>query len=48
MQFLADNEPGFVLSNIKDEDGDDLKATVVDTLMRVDLNQPLRPDKVPN
>ncbi|GAP73713.1 Zn-dependent aminopeptidase [Pseudoalteromonas sp. SW0106-04] len=43
MQFLADNEPGFVLSNIKDEDGDDLKATVVDTLMRVDLNQPLRP-----
>ncbi len=45
MQFLADNEPGFVVSNIKDGSGKELKATIVDTLMRIDLNEPLRPGK---
>ncbi|MDP4985487.1 M1 family metallopeptidase [Pseudoalteromonas tunicata] len=44
-QFMSDNELGYTLSNIKDSSGKALNATVVGTLMRVDLNQPLKPGK---
>ncbi len=44
-QFMSDNELGFTLSNIKDDDGKPLKATVVGTLLRLDLNAPLKPGK---
>ncbi|CCQ10549.1 Zn-dependent aminopeptidase [Pseudoalteromonas luteoviolacea B = ATCC 29581] len=44
-QFIADNELGFVVENIKDNSGRALQATIVDTLMRVDLNEPLKPGK---
>lgn len=44
-QFMADNELGFQIANVKDEDGKELKVTVVDTLMRIDLNEPLKPGK---
>lgn len=40
-QFMADNELGFVISNVTDSNGQELKVTIVDTMMRVDLNQPL-------
>ncbi|WP_419146876.1 M1 family metallopeptidase [Pseudoalteromonas 'SMAR'] len=40
-QFMADNELGFVISNVTDSKGQELKVTIVDTMMRVDLNQPL-------
>ncbi len=44
-QFMADNELGYQIANVKDEDGKELKVTVVDTLMRIDLNKPLKPGK---
>lgn len=44
-QFMSDNELGFTVANVKDESGKELKVTVVDTLMRVDLNEPLKPGK---
>ena len=44
-QFMADNELGYQIANVKDEDGKELKVTVVDTLMRIDLNEPLKPGK---
>ncbi|KTF16936.1 M1 family metallopeptidase [Pseudoalteromonas sp. H105] len=44
-QFMHDNELGFTIANVKDESGDELKVTVVDTLMRIDLNEPLKPGK---
>ena len=44
-QFMNDNELGFTIANVKDESGDELKVTVVDTLMRIDLNEPLKPGK---
>lgn len=42
-QFMNDNELGYTISNVKDEDGKALRVTVVDTLMRIDLNTPLKP-----
>ena len=44
-QFMTDNELGFAISNVKDEDGKALRVTIVDTLMRIDLNEPLKPGK---
>lgn len=44
-QFMNDNELGFTIANVKDDSGDELKVTVVDTLMRIDLNEPLKPGK---
>lgn len=44
-QFMQDNELGYEISNVKDSRGKPLKVTVVDTLMRVDLNRPLKPGK---
>lgn len=42
-QYLDDNEPGFVIESLTDASGTSLPFTVVGTLMRVDLLQPLRP-----
>ncbi|PCO07126.1 aminopeptidase [Microbulbifer flavimaris] len=42
-QWLADNEVGYTISNLKDAEGNTLRATVVGTNMRVDLAQPLKP-----
>ena len=42
---MSDNELGFAISNVKDEDGKALRVTIVDTLMRIDLNEPLKPGK---
>jgi len=42
-QFMSDNELGFTIANVKDDSGDELKVTIVDTLMRIDLNDPLKP-----
>ena len=42
---MNDNELGYTISNVKDEDGKALRVTVVDTLMRIDLNTPLKPGK---
>ncbi|MBE0365461.1 hypothetical protein PULV_b0034 [Pseudoalteromonas ulvae UL12] len=44
-QFLADNEMGYTISNVTDGSGKELKATIVGTLMRIDLNRPLKPGK---
>ncbi|MGO2333245.1 MAG: M1 family metallopeptidase [Pseudoalteromonas nigrifaciens] len=44
-QFMSDNELGYTISNVKDDNGDELRVTVVDTLMRIDLNKPLKPGK---
>ena len=44
-QFMSDNELGFTVANVKDDSGKELKVTVVDTLMRIDLNEPLKPGK---
>ena len=44
-QFMNDNELGFTIANVKDDSGDELKVKVVDTLMRIDLNEPLKPGK---
>ncbi|KKK97991.1 hypothetical protein LCGC14_2647220, partial [marine sediment metagenome] len=44
-QFMSDNELGFTVANVKDESGKELNVTVVDTLMRIDLNEPLKPGK---
>ena len=44
-QFMADTELGYTLSNITDGSGKALNATVVGTLMRIDLNRPLKPGK---
>lgn len=44
-QFMDDTELGFVISDVKDEDGKPLKVTIVDTMMRIDLNEPLKPGK---
>lgn len=40
---LDDVKLGFTISNVKNQDGDKLKFTIVDTLMRVDLKTPLKP-----
>ena len=44
-QFMSDNELGYTISNVKDDNGNELRVTVVDTLMRIDLNKPLKPGK---
>ncbi len=44
-QFMSDNELGYTISGVKDDDGKELRVTVVDTLMRIDLNEPLKPGK---
>ncbi len=42
-QWLADHQVGYEISNLRDDRGNALKATTVGTLMRVDLNKPLKP-----
>ena len=42
-QFMADNELGFVISNVKNSSGKALPVTIVGTLMRIDLDKPLKP-----
>ncbi|SFD37574.1 M1 family metallopeptidase [Pseudoalteromonas denitrificans] len=42
-QFMSDNELGYTLAKIKDSSGKALQTTVVGTLMRIDLNKPLKP-----
>ncbi|MCO7201055.1 M1 family aminopeptidase [Pseudoalteromonas sp. OANN1] len=44
-QFMDDTELGFVINNVKDGRGKQLKITIVDTMMRVDLNEPLKSGK---
>ncbi|WP_372762351.1 M1 family metallopeptidase [Pseudoalteromonas sp.] len=44
-QFLSDHELGYSISNVVDDAGKALRVTVVDTLMRIDLNEPLKPGK---
>ncbi len=41
--FTDDNELGYQISNVETKSGDALKATIVGTLMRVDLKSPLKP-----
>lgn len=42
-QALEDRPLGFEISNVKDGSGDELRSTIVGTLMRVDLKKPLKP-----
>ena len=42
-QFLADNEVGYQIKAVTDARGNDLRHTIVGTLMRVDLPKPLKP-----
>ena len=42
-QFMADNELGFVISKVKNSSGKALPVTLVGTLMRIDLDTPLKP-----
>lgn len=44
-QFLDDTEMGYEIAKVKDNSGNALKATVVGTLMRIDLKKPLKPGK---
>ena len=41
-QFVDDNELGYTISRVEDNAGNDLRHTVVGTLMRVDLAKPLK------
>ncbi|WDE05095.1 M1 family metallopeptidase [Thalassomonas viridans] len=41
-QFLADNEPGYEISAVKDSKGKQLDFTLVGTQMRIDLPEPLK------
>lgn len=41
-QYMADNELGYELLSVRDGSGEDLHYTVVGTLLRVDLPEPLR------
>ena len=43
MQFVEDNELGYEISRVATTEGTELAATIVGTLMRVDLPQPLKP-----
>lgn len=45
LQFMSDNALGYEIANVKDNKGNPLRITIVDTLMRVDLNEPLKPGK---
>ena len=42
-QFVDDNELGYTISRVEDKSGNDLRHTIVGTLMRVDLAKPLKP-----
>ncbi|MEX0300111.1 MAG: M1 family metallopeptidase [Kordiimonas sp.] len=42
-QFMADNELGYQINSVTDGNGNDLRYTIVGTLMRVDLANNLRP-----
>lgn len=42
-QFVDDNELGFEIARVEDASGNALRHTIVGTLMRVDLNEPLKP-----
>lgn len=43
-QFAADHpDLGYEIQSVTDNDGNKLKHVIVDTLMRVDLNEPLKP-----
>ena len=42
-QFVDDNELGYTISRVEDKAGNDLRHTIVGTLMRVDLAKPLKP-----
>ncbi|WP_338519461.1 M1 family aminopeptidase [Alteromonas gracilis] len=44
-QFVDDNELGYTISRVEDKSGNDLRHTIVGTLMRVDLAKPLAPGK---
>lgn len=44
-QFMDDNELGFIIEKVTDRHHKPLNITIVDTLMRVDLNEPLKPGK---
>ncbi len=44
-QFVEDNELGYTISRVEDKSGNDLRHTIVGTLMRVDLAKPLAPGK---
>lgn len=41
-QFMADHDLGYVISEVRDARGNELKFTIVGTLMRVDLPTPLK------
>lgn len=43
-QFVADNELGYDIQKVADARGNNLKYTIVGTLMRVDLPKPLKPN----
>lgn len=43
LQWLADHEVGYTISNLKDSQGNELHAMLNGTNMRVDLPQPLKP-----
>ncbi len=42
-QAEKDNDFGFDIASLTDQDGNELKYTIVGTLMRIDLDRPLRP-----
>lgn len=42
-QFVADNELGYTIKRVADSQGNDLHYVIVGTLMRVDLDAPLKP-----
>lgn len=42
-QYIADHQPGYEISRVRDESGNALHYVVVDTNMRIDLASPLKP-----
>ncbi|MBX2857405.1 MAG: M1 family metallopeptidase [Cellvibrionaceae bacterium] len=44
MQWLEDNQPGYVFSSITNADGEDLTHTIIGSQMRIDLPQALKPN----
>lgn len=42
-QFMSDNELGFAINKVADDNGESLSFTIVGTNMRVDLPEPLAP-----
>lgn len=43
IEAFEDNEYGFEIESVTDDDGEDMPHTIVDTMMRVDLDEPLEP-----